>query len=119
MSASDHISRQFKITPAQDDALQIYLEDENDDSRGFTHERKGKSSYINVNHFGRAAINVRHVEQSMVFRDDEPGVTKAGAGAHATARALNKLYWNLRDVRDLSQITGAMVGKPMKKRWED
>ena len=119
MSASDHISRQFKITPAQESALQTYLEDESDDSRGFTYERKGKSPYINVHHFGRASINVSHVEQSMVFRDDEAGATKAGAGSHATSRALGNLHWKIRDVHDLGQIAGAMVGKPMKKRWED
>jgi hypothetical protein len=114
MSAKDHMSMQFKITPAQEAALQTWLVDYSPEDSGFTHNFDSKTPSISVHHLGRAALSMSHVANNIEFANEE----YKQRGAMATAKGLMNLHWKLRDQHDIAQAASVMVGGPKKELYE-
>lgn len=115
MSASDHIGMQFRITPAQQNALETWLMDYEPEETGFTHNSETNTPTISVHNLGRAALKVGHAAQLTEIGNEE----HKQRGAAATAKGLWKVADKIRDQHTLSQAAGAMVGGKWKEPWEE
>ena len=113
MSASDHIGKQFKLSDAQSSALGLWTQDYGPEESGFTQSRVGNTNRLTVHNLEYASAFIHGAASSMVYSDDEN--EKFGAGAHATARSLHKLAWDLKDQHDIANMAGVMVGGKFKK----
>lgn len=114
MSASDHVSMQFKITQAQRNALENYLINEDPDELGFTHNYETKSPSISVTHLGKAALNVGHAAGNLEFSNEE----NKQRGASTVAKGLWNLSDKLREQHTIAQAAGVMVGGKKKEMYE-
>jgi hypothetical protein len=115
MSASDHIGMQFKISPAQQKALETWLTDYNSEELGFTHNYETSAPTISVHNLGRAALNVGHAADLTEIANEE----YKQRGAAATVRGLFKVSDKISDQHALSQAAGVMVGGRWKELWQE
>ena len=109
MSAFEHIGMQFKISPAQQAALETWLTDYDPEELGFTHNYETNAPTISVHNLGRAALNVGHAANLIEISNEE----YKQRGALNTSRGLWKVADKLRDQYTMSQAASAMVGGKM------
>jgi hypothetical protein len=115
MSASDHIGMQFKITPAQQNALETRLIDYEPEETGFDYKVDSKNASLSVHNLGRAALQVGHAAELTELANEE----YPQRGAMATAKGLWKLADKIRDQHTISQAAGVMVGGKWKELWQE
>jgi len=106
---------QFKISPAQQKALETWLTDYDPEELGFTHNYETSAPTISVHNLGRAALNVGHAANLTEIANEE----YKQRGAAATVKGLFKLSDKIRDQHALSQAAGAMVGGRWKELWQE
>jgi hypothetical protein len=106
---------QFKITPAQHNALTTWLVDYEPEETGFDYNTDSKKPSISVHNLGRAALQVGHAAELTEIANEE----NPQRGAATTAKGLWKVSDNLRDQHTLSQAAGVMVGGKWKELWQE